>query len=238
MDRPMLSIGDAARALGLSVPQLRRLANAGRIPFVTSEGGHRRFDVAAVRSTLAGPHMARCQVVPFPNAIAPVWNEGLALPGLDESDVWQRASQALGLSPQSESYRVFHYTFSEMLNNAIDHSGGNRVQCSAWRAEGSIAFTVSDDGVGAFARLRDRGSPTWRPRPFSSARARARATQHGIPDKASSSPRRSRMRSYSRPTDVPGWWRTYWPTRRMERPDGSRNLGVRQLRRSAATDDQ
>ena len=51
-DRRMWASVEAARELGLSVPQLRRLADAGRVPFEVTAGGHRRFDVSAVRSAL------------------------------------------------------------------------------------------------------------------------------------------------------------------------------------------
>ncbi len=41
-----------ADALGLSERSVRLYAAQGRIPFVTTPGGHRRFDVAAVRTAL------------------------------------------------------------------------------------------------------------------------------------------------------------------------------------------
>ena len=157
MTRELVPIGAAAEALGLSVPQLRRLANASRIPVVVTEGGHRRFDVRAVRSALGGlPILGPTSPIP---ARAPDWQERLVLAGLSEETVWRGASPALGLAQGSETYKVFHYTFTEMLNNAIDHSGGEKVTCEAWGAE-NVVFRIVDDGVGAFARLQtDLGLP-------------------------------------------------------------------------------
>lgn len=49
----MLSIGEAARKLGVSVDTMRRYANEGMIPVVRTLGGQRRFrlvDVDAARN--------------------------------------------------------------------------------------------------------------------------------------------------------------------------------------------
>lgn len=145
-----VSIGRAARELGLSVPQLRRLADASRVPFEVTGGGHRRFDVSAVRSALiaAGRLPSDSDILG-----APTWQTTEALEGLMESDVWLVATRALGLPEGSEKYAVFHYAFTEMLNNAIDHSRGTVAFCRSW--DSPLSFEIRDDGVGAFARLRD-----------------------------------------------------------------------------------
>jgi hypothetical protein len=40
-----------------------------------------------------------------------------------------------------------------MMNNAIDHSRGTVALCRSW--DSPLSFEIRDDGVGAFARLRD-----------------------------------------------------------------------------------
>lgn len=147
-DKDSLSITKAASRLGLSEWQLRRHADAGRVPYVRTAGGHRRFDVDAVREALERPYS--------PDPFAPLgpaaWERALPLEGLRESDVWREASDALGLGEGEEAYGVFHYSFTEMLNNAIDHSQGSRTTVRAWSEP--FGFEITDDGVGAFERLR------------------------------------------------------------------------------------
>ncbi|NKF30655.1 MerR family DNA-binding transcriptional regulator, partial [Pseudomonas sp. BGM005] len=121
-DHPELAIGQVAARLGISAKILRRLADQGAIPSNRTEGGHRRFilrDVeAALNRVSSAPRIAR--------STPPDWRASLDLEELDEAAVWSRATTALALEP-SDSTRLMNYAFTEMLNNAIDHSRGSRV---------------------------------------------------------------------------------------------------------------
>ncbi len=46
------------------------------------------------------------------------------------------------------------YGFTEILNNAIDHSEGERVMVEVHRSPCIVEFVVSDDGVGIFAKIK------------------------------------------------------------------------------------
>lgn len=46
------------------------------------------------------------------------------------------------------------YGFTEMLNNAIEHSCGREIEVRIEAVPGGLAFVISDDGIGAFANLR------------------------------------------------------------------------------------
>jgi excisionase family DNA binding protein len=135
-----VGIGEAADRLGISVSQLRRWADAGRVPVTLTSGGHRRFDVEHVRVALGARRMP-----------APAFEASYPLAGLREDVVWREACSAIGLEPGQESYAIFHYAFTEMVNNAIDHSSGSSATCRVWADP--IRFEVVDDGVGAYARL-------------------------------------------------------------------------------------
>jgi len=57
---------------------------------------------------------------------------------------------------------IWHYGFTEMLNNAIDHSGGSEVEIRAERTAVRLILGLRDDGVGIFvriARLMNLGDP-------------------------------------------------------------------------------
>ncbi len=56
---------------------------------------------------------------------------------------------------EAESAQSFSYVASEMLNNAIDHSGGRTIEVSLSVREHEIELVVSDDGIGAFERVRE-----------------------------------------------------------------------------------
>lgn len=48
---------------------------------------------------------------------------------------------------------ICHYGFTEMVNNAIDHSGGTEVEVSAQRMSDQLLLTIRDDGEGIFTRI-------------------------------------------------------------------------------------
>ncbi len=57
---------------------------------------------------------------------------------------------------------IWHYGFTEILNNAIDHSAGTEVKIHAQRTPATLLLVIKDDGEGIFkriARLMDLGDP-------------------------------------------------------------------------------
>ena len=75
-----------------------------------------------------------------------------ALPSLDEALPWARDFAPLfRLSPTVA--RNAQHAFTELLNNAIDHSGGARVTVSVRQTPAHLQLLVSDDGCGLFTRI-------------------------------------------------------------------------------------
>jgi excisionase family DNA binding protein len=152
MDRDRLvRIGDIARELGLSVSRVRQLADEGRIPSIRTPGGHRLFDPAGVREALT------LASLPGTNRRPPDLVQDDPAGGLEEHLVWLAASERLHLrdrvSPQC--WGSTQYGFSEMVNNAIDHSGAGRVISRFWVDAATLTFEVEDGGRGTFARIRE-----------------------------------------------------------------------------------
>ena len=52
-DTPLLTIGEAARMLGVSVDTIRRWSDSGRIPAVVLPSGHRRYRAEDIRNLRA-----------------------------------------------------------------------------------------------------------------------------------------------------------------------------------------
>lgn len=82
------------------------------------------------------------------------------LVGLREDDVWTLEFSALRVldltifdNPKMQP--ILLYTFTEMLNNAIDHSGGEIAIVRWFYDARRIAFEIEDDGVGAFLRMKE-----------------------------------------------------------------------------------
>jgi excisionase family DNA binding protein len=141
-----------ARELGISASRVRQLVDEGRIPSTRSPGGHRLFDLAAVREALARRALSAPAHRPPPDLV-----QDNTLTGLEEHVLWMDAAERLHLSDRvSANCRgVAQYAFSEMVNNAVDHAAASRIIARWWVDRSTLQFEVDDDGVGALARVRD-----------------------------------------------------------------------------------
>lgn len=79
-------------------------------------------------------------------------DEHLNLIGLHEDEIWRKVREntnfLTGLSEHAEN--ILYFAFTEMLNNAIDHSHSGIGYVKIWLEEGRLKFIVKDNGVGVF----------------------------------------------------------------------------------------
>jgi anti-sigma regulatory factor (Ser/Thr protein kinase) len=78
--------------------------------------------------------------------------------GLDEHRAWEAvAGEIARIRPlEPDEARSLAYAASEILNNAVDHSGGRYVEVAVcFERKGATVVTVRDDGVGVFRRVRE-----------------------------------------------------------------------------------
>ena len=75
------------------------------------------------------------------------------LDGLKESDVYYRDFGFIFNELPRELESICHYGFTEMLNNAIDHSGGAVVEVEVERTRELITIRIYDDGEGIFNHI-------------------------------------------------------------------------------------
>jgi anti-sigma regulatory factor (Ser/Thr protein kinase) len=74
------------------------------------------------------------------------------LEGLQEDLPWRRDfAPFFDLPPNA--MRLAQHAFTELLNNAVDHSGGTRVTVSVRQTPLHVQLLVSDDGCGLFQRV-------------------------------------------------------------------------------------
>lgn len=148
----LIRIGDIAQLMGLSVSRVRQLTDEGAIPSRRTQGGHRVFDLDEVENVLALSVDSR-----FPRLDPlgpPEWSRAVPLADAEEHLVWREVAAALRLDSRRSAVHVVEYAFSEMLNNAIDHSEGSVARVRVWSRADLLAFEVADDGIGAFQKLR------------------------------------------------------------------------------------
>jgi len=84
-----------------------------------------------------------------------VYRGDFSIAGLDESWIYQRAALSLNLAlvlkPGVEA--IAQYAFTEMLNNAIDHSESEKVKVVAELSPGVLRLEIKDWGIGVFSSL-------------------------------------------------------------------------------------
>jgi anti-sigma regulatory factor (Ser/Thr protein kinase) len=78
--------------------------------------------------------------------------------GLEEDRVWSdmKASGSIVSQLPKPAETVLHYLLTELVNNAIDHSGASEVKVRIEKKDRTIVLDVIDRGVGIFRHLRDR----------------------------------------------------------------------------------
>jgi len=74
--------------------------------------------------------------------------------GLAEDKVWTDHFSFIFEELPENIVDICHYGFTEMVNNAIDHSGGTDVYMSIYRKKEHIVMFVIDDGEGIFKRIK------------------------------------------------------------------------------------
>lgn len=75
-----------------------------------------------------------------------------AIAGLHEDLAWSRDFAPFFALPP-EVARMAQHAFTELVNNAVDHSGGTQVTVSMRQTPLQLQLLVSDDGVGIFQRI-------------------------------------------------------------------------------------
>jgi anti-sigma regulatory factor (Ser/Thr protein kinase) len=72
----------------------------------------------------------------------------------EEHIVWSRDVKPALPHLSHNVLDIWQYSFTEMFNNAVDHSGGSEVTVKIARLNGETEILVQDDGVGIFRKIR------------------------------------------------------------------------------------
>ena len=135
---PSLQVGEVARVLG-----------------VTRQTAHRHLRQLVVDGYLVVEGAGRSTRY---NRSNPVDVRRYSTSGLEEDRVWSEMSApgmiASDLPKAAET--VLHYLLTELVNNAIDHSGASNVDVRIAKTNLTVALEVEDEGVGIFRHIRDK----------------------------------------------------------------------------------
>jgi anti-sigma regulatory factor (Ser/Thr protein kinase) len=72
---------------------------------------------------------------------------------ITEDKVWRDTVYPLLKDIPENALRICNYAFTELLNNAIEHSGGTHVDIIVKKNAHDVFISLQDDGVGIFAKI-------------------------------------------------------------------------------------
>lgn len=74
---------------------------------------------------------------------------------LEEHVIWREFVKPALEDLPTRALDICHYGTTEMINNALDHSGGTTVYVTVTWTPISVSLTVTDDGVGVFRKIQE-----------------------------------------------------------------------------------
>ncbi len=88
--------------------------------------------------------------------LAIVKRDSISVPieGLEEDRLWREGISGLVRDLPNNIYSIWHYGFTEMVNNVIDHSGGTMLTVTVGKTATTVNMIVKDDGIGIFRKIK------------------------------------------------------------------------------------
>lgn len=118
---------------------------------ITKQAAARHLAVMEKEGLLASEGRGRAKMTWLRPVIQKSWE--FSLNGLAEDVVWRETISPL-LNDLPENLKdIWYYAFTEMVNNAIDHSEGMKLSLYLQRTALNIEIWVRDDGEGIFHRI-------------------------------------------------------------------------------------
>lgn len=75
--------------------------------------------------------------------------------GLEEDRIWSQYIKPMILKYPDNIQKIIAYGFTEIYNNAIDHSDGQTIYTQVETINDNIEITIMDNGVGIFKKIQD-----------------------------------------------------------------------------------
>lgn len=139
-----ISGSDIARILGISRQavnyHLKKLVQEGRV----IKSGRTRSTLYSLPITVGSCASGRN------------WTRGFRIGTIEEHHLFDEISLSMNLTREvtMNVFDIYQYAFTEMVNNAIEHSLGIRAKTDTFLGEYGCGFSVRDWGIGAFESIR------------------------------------------------------------------------------------
>lgn len=112
-------------------------------------GKHLQKMISGGALTLEGQTLSRFYSLP-----AITWQKSYSLATtLEEDLVWREDIAPLIGTPSANALGIWHYGFTEMLNNVIDHSAGTELSIALHKSAIATRLSIHDNGVGIFRKI-------------------------------------------------------------------------------------
>jgi len=72
---------------------------------------------------------------------------------LEEGDIWEQDIRPLVANLPFNILNIWHYGFTEIFNNAIDHPNGESIEVNLQSNEHTTSIAIEDNGVGIFHKI-------------------------------------------------------------------------------------
>lgn len=79
----------------------------------------------------------------------------IGLEQIDEDKVWAKYIKPMMVRYPKNVIQICAYAFTEIFNNAIDHSGGTNIFTDFEVKDGNINIGIMDNGIGIFQKIQD-----------------------------------------------------------------------------------
>jgi anti-sigma regulatory factor (Ser/Thr protein kinase) len=118
---------------------------------ISRQASHRHIQKLVMEGLVVAHGATRDRVY----EVKPLVEFSLALPlnGLEEDKVWRQHIRPLLENLPSNILQICQYGFTEIVNNAIDHSEGTELSIFLKRTYKTIEINLVDNGVGIFAKI-------------------------------------------------------------------------------------
>lgn len=134
-EHPRDLVAHVAQQLGLSRPAVHaQVAELVEERYLKSSGTTR---------PIYGPGVKRRRARTYP------------LKNLDEHTAWSKDFAPLIVDLPANVRDILDYAATEMINNAIDHSGGTQIRVTLSMDTIRVSIEIEDDGVGTFRKIAD-----------------------------------------------------------------------------------
>jgi hypothetical protein len=122
---------------------------------ISRQGANKHLDKLVSQGSLIQAGEGRQRVYQL-QPLVEWWNWYELADSPKEDVVWREDVEHLLEALPANVFDIWHYGFTEMFNNAIDHSEGTRIIVYVERTPTTTTVRISDDGVGIFKKIQKR----------------------------------------------------------------------------------